>query len=87
VRPTVLFDTLSIFFRAHHALPPMNTSRGEPTAALYGFWSLFLKIVREKNPAGIAFAVDAPAKTFRHGRYEAYKATRDAAPTTAMEQL
>ncbi len=85
--PTVLFDALSIFFRAHHALPPMNTSRGEPTSALYGFCSLFLKIVRERNPAGLAFAVDAPEKTFRHGRYEAYKATRGAPPEGLYEQL
>jgi DNA polymerase-1 len=85
LRPTVLFDTLSIFFRAHHALPPMSTSRGEPTSALYGFCSLFLKIVREYDPAGIAFALDAPEKTFRHARYEAYKATRDA-PTDGVRQ-
>jgi DNA polymerase-1 len=83
----VLFDTLSIFFRAHHALPPMNTTRGEPTAALYGFSSLFLKVVREQNPIGLAFAVDAPQKTFRHERYEAYKATRDATPDAVRQQL
>jgi DNA polymerase-1 len=85
LRPVVLFDTLSIFFRAHHALPPMNTSAGEPTAALYGFCSLLLKIVREHHPAGIAFALDAPEKTFRHQLYEAYKATR-AAPTDDLRR-
>jgi DNA polymerase-1 len=78
---------MSIFFRAHHALPLMNTSRGEPTSALYGFSSLFLKIVREQNPASIAFAVDAPQKTFRHGRYEAYKATRTKAPDALLGQF
>jgi DNA polymerase I len=87
LRPTVLFDTLSIFFRAHHALPPMSTTRGEPTGALYGFSSLFLKVVREQNPIGLAFAVDAPQKTFRHERYEAYKATRDATPDAVRQQL
>jgi DNA polymerase-1 len=87
VPPTLLFDTLSIFFRAHHALPPMNTSSGEPTAALYGFCSLFLKVVREEKPAAIAFAVDAPQKTFRHDRYEAYKATRVAAPDSLLRQF
>jgi DNA polymerase I len=87
LRPTVLFDVLSIFFRAHHALPPMNTSRGEPTSALYGFCSLVLKIVREQKPAGLAFAIDAPQKTFRHARYEAYKATRDAASDVVIQQF
>jgi len=65
----------------------MNTSSGEPTAALYGFSSLFLKIVREQNPAAVAFAVDAPQKTFRHDRYEGYKATRAAAPDSLLRQF
>jgi DNA polymerase-1 len=65
----------------------MNTSSGEPTAALYGFSSLFLKIVREQDPASLAFAVDAPQKTFRHGRYEGYKATRTAAPDALLTQF
>ncbi len=65
----------------------MNTSRGEPTSALYGFSSLLLKILREMNPAGLAFALDAPKPTFRHGRYEAYKATRDAPTDDFRHQL
>jgi DNA polymerase-1 len=85
--PVVLFDTLSIFFRAHHALPPMSTSRGEPTSALYGFFSLFLKIVRERNPSGLAFALDAPAKTFRHHQFEGYKANREKAGDGLLWQL
>ena len=44
VRPVVLIDVFSVFFRAHHALPPMNTSGGEPTSAMYGFSSLLLEI-------------------------------------------
>jgi DNA polymerase-1 len=87
LRPTVLFDTLSIFFRAHHALPPMNTSRGEPTSALYGFSSLFLKILREQRPRAVGFALDLPKPTFRHGRYEAYKAGREAPSDALREQL
>jgi DNA polymerase-1 len=83
----VLFDTLSIFFRAHHALPPMNTSSGEPTSALYGFASLFLKVVREHDPVALAFAVDAPQKTFRHEQYREYKATRVAVSEVALLQL
>jgi DNA polymerase-1 len=65
----------------------MQTSSGEPTSALYGFCSLLLKILREENPIGLAFAVDAPEKTFRHARYEAYKATRAAASDELRLQL
>ena len=35
--PVLLFDVFSLLYRAFFALPPMNTARGEPTSALYGF--------------------------------------------------
>lgn len=85
--PVVLFDTYSLLFRAHHALPPMNTVLGEPTSALYGFSTQLLKILREKRPSGVAFALDAPQATFRHERFAEYKAHRDAAPTPLVKQL
>ncbi|MEZ4340533.1 MAG: hypothetical protein R3B82_28260 [Sandaracinaceae bacterium] len=36
--PNVLYviDLTGYVFRAYHALPPMSTSRGEPTHAVYG---------------------------------------------------
>jgi DNA polymerase-1 len=75
-RPILLLDTYSLFFRAYHALPSMSTTQGEPTNAIYGVSSLFIKLIREHVPSGIAWAVDAPAHTFRHVRYPAYKANR-----------
>jgi DNA polymerase I len=86
-RPALLVDTYSLFFRAFHALPAMNTSSGEPTSALYGFSAALLKELREHRPAGLAFAVDAPQKTFRHVRYAAYKAGRDAVPDALQSQF
>jgi DNA polymerase I len=83
----LLIDTYSVFFRAFHALPPMNTSAGEPTSALYGFSVLLLKALREHKPAAIAFAVDAPQKTFRHNLYGDYKGQREAAPSALVAQL
>ncbi|HMJ15178.1 MAG TPA: hypothetical protein VK524_27375, partial [Polyangiaceae bacterium] len=72
----LLIDTYSLFFRAFHALPSMNTRDGEPTQALYGFAVLLLKLLREQAPRGIAVAVDAPQRTFRHERFAAYKGGR-----------
>jgi len=72
----LLLDTNALFLRAHHALPPMSTSRGEPTAALYGFAVLLLKLLREERPDGIGFARDLPQPTFRHARYADYKVGR-----------
>jgi DNA polymerase-1 len=76
----VLIDTYSVFFRAFYALPPMQTSLGEPTSALYGFSVNLLKVLREHAPVALAFAIDAPQKTFRHEQFELYKAHRDDVP-------
>lgn len=83
----VLFDTLSIVFRSHYALPPMSTSEQEPTGALYGACSLILKVLREHRPSRVAFAVDTPEPTFRHEQYSEYKAQRTYAPTELAHQL
>jgi DNA polymerase-1 len=84
---TLLIDTSSVLFRAHHALPPMTTRAGVPTAALYGTSSLLVKLLREERPKAMAFALDAPRATFRHERFEAYKATRKPLPDPLRAQL
>jgi DNA polymerase I len=85
--PVLLVDTYSLFFRAHHALPPMNTRSGRPTSALYGFSTALLKELREQRPRALAFAVDAPFQTFRHRAYPEYKAQRERVPDPLREQF
>ncbi len=83
----MFFDTYSMLFRAFHALPPLSTSKGVPTSGLYGFCSLFLRVMREYRPLAFAFALDAPARTFRAERDATYKAGRPRTPTPLSEQL
>ena len=83
----VLLDVFSLVYRAFFGLPPMVTTRGEPTGALYGFSTLVLKLLRERRPRGIAAALDAPAATFRHAAFAGYKANRPRAPTPLGQQL
>lgn len=85
--PVLLLDTSSLFFRAHHALPPMNTRSGEPTSASYGLSLLLLKLFREERPIGLAWAKDGPERTFRHVAFSAYKAQRPPIPDTLRRQL
>ena len=85
--PALLVDTYSLFFRAFFALPPMSTRAGEPTSALYGLCSLLLKLLREQRGAALAFALDAPQATFRHQRFQAYKAGRAATPSPHSAQF
>lgn len=85
--PAFLIDTYSLFFRAFHALPSMSTRAGEPTSALYGFSSLLLKLLREQRGAALAFTLDAPQATFRHDRFDDYKAGRAATPSDLSAQF
>jgi DNA polymerase-1 len=83
----VAFDCFSLFFRAFHALPGMSTSRGVPTSGLYGFSAVVLKVLREHRPSRLAFAVDAPQRTFRKEKYEDYKAQRPVLHPELRDQL
>jgi DNA polymerase-1 len=85
--PALLLDTYSLFFRAFFALPPMSTSRGDATNALYGFSVLVLKLLREHPGAELCFALDTGRPTFRHQEFLPYKAERAPTPTPLVEQL
>ena len=81
----LLLDSYSLLFRAHHALPAMNTVAGVPTAGLYGFSSLVLKLLRERRPQAMALAVDSPGPSFRRARFPDYKAGRSAPPEIGQQ--
>jgi DNA polymerase-1 len=72
----VLVDAHAIIHRAYYALPPMHTSFGEPTNAVYGFLNMLLRVVSDLKPTYLAVAFDLPAPTFRHKEYIAYQAHR-----------
>lgn len=72
----LLIDSNSLMHRAYHALPQLKSSKGQYTGAVYGFLSLFLKLVKEQQPTHIAAAFDLPGKTFRHLMYPDYKGQR-----------
>lgn len=72
----VLIDGSSYLHRAFHALPPLMTSKGEPTGAVYGVVNMIKKMINDYKPNYIAVVFDAKGKNFRHDIYPQYKATR-----------
>jgi len=73
----VLVDGNAIVHRAYHALPPLNkTEDGQLTNAVYGFFSMLLKIVLDLNPDHLIVCFDRAAPTFRKQLYVGYQATR-----------
>jgi DNA polymerase-1 len=65
----------------------MSTASGEPTSALYGFCAALLRELTQRQPLELAFAVDAPQRTFRHEALPSYKGTRDATPEPLVSQF
>lgn len=83
----LLVDGHSLANRAFYALPPLSTSDGTPTGAVFGFLAMLLRFLSEKRPSHVAVAFDLPAPTFRHAKYADYKAKRKPAPPEFKEQI
>jgi len=83
----VLIDSHALIHRAFHALPELSTKKGERVNAVYGFVSIFLRVLKELKPDYLAAAFDLPGPTFRHQEFEDYKATRVKAPDELYAQI
>ncbi|HSD68767.1 MAG TPA: 5'-3' exonuclease H3TH domain-containing protein, partial [Woeseiaceae bacterium] len=83
----VLVDGSSYLYRAFHALPPLSTSKGEPTGAVHGVLNMLNKLVREHAGDHIAIVFDAPGRTFRDEMFEEYKANRPPMPDDLRAQI
>ena len=76
VRPFVILDGNSLMHRAFHALPALSNEDGVYTNAVFGFLSMFLKVVADYDPEYVAVAFDLKGPTFRHKDFSEYKGTR-----------
>jgi len=85
-RRLILIDAHSLIYRAFFALPPMSTSDGRVTNAVYGFTSM-LAIVLASRPEFAIAAFDLGKPTFRSQEYEEYKAGRRAMPDDLRPQI
>ncbi|NTU68041.1 MAG: DNA polymerase I [Chlorobiaceae bacterium] len=84
-----LLDGMAMVYRSFFALQQarMTTRDGRPTGAVFGFASSLLRIIEAYGPDYLAVAFDSREKTFRHDRYEPYKANRPAPPEDLISQI
>ena len=87
VAPVVLVDGSSYLYRAFHALPPLNTSKGEPTGAVKGVISMLRRLLKDYPESPVAVVFDAKGKTFRDDLFAEYKAQRPAMPDELRAQV
>jgi len=85
--PLILVDGSSYLFRAFHALPPLENSKGQATGAIYGVINMLKKLVDEYQPEHMAVVFDAKGKTFRSDLFKDYKANRPPMPDDLRTQI
>src|SRR5271168_3772389 len=86
-----LIDSFGFIFRAYHArarsgAPPMRTTTGLSTEAVYIFHNMVRKLRATYKPEYIA-AIFESGKTFREEAYAGYKANRTEMPPDLGEQI
>ena len=72
----MVIDGNSIINRAYHGIRPLSNHEGTPTNAVYGFLSTLFKQQDEERPDRTVVCFDVKEKTFRHLKFDTYKATR-----------
>ncbi|MDN3638144.1 DNA polymerase I [Simiduia curdlanivorans] len=85
--PVVLVDGSSYLYRAFHALPPLNNSKGMPTGAVKGVINMLRRLQKDYPASPIVVIFDAKGKTFRDDIYADYKANRPAMPDDMRPQV
>ncbi|MFN3322043.1 MAG: DNA polymerase I [Bryobacteraceae bacterium] len=87
-----LIDTFGFIFRAYHArarsgAPPMHTSGGISTEAVYIFHNMVRKLLATYSPEYIAAILESTGPTFREQEFAEYKANRVEMPPDLGEQI
>ena len=82
-----VLDAMNYLYRAFHALPPLHTTKGVQTGAIYGLCQMILRIEREQRPTHLCVVYDAPGENFRKQLYGGYKAHRPPMPPELGQQI
>ncbi|MCJ7734412.1 MAG: DNA polymerase I [Anaerolineales bacterium] len=88
-----LIDGHALAYRTYFALTSGGTNSarwltnsGEPTAGVYGFTSVLLRLLEQERPDYLAVCFDT-GKTFRDKLFPEYKATREKMPEDLRPQI
>ena len=83
----LILDGNSVINRAFFGVKPLTTREGLYTHAIFGFLNILERMEKEEQPDAVAVAFDLHGPTFRHLRYDGYKATRHAMPEELAQQM
>ncbi|MBQ8354734.1 MAG: DNA polymerase I [Oscillospiraceae bacterium] len=83
----LILDGNSVINRAYYGVKPLTTRDGLFTHAIYGFLNILDRMEKAEQPEAICVAFDLKGPTFRHLRYDGYKATRHGMPEELAQQM
>ena len=83
----MILDGNSVINRAFYGVHPLTTRDGLFTNAIFGFLNILERVRREETPDALCVAFDLHGPTFRHLKYDGYKATRHAMPEELAMQM
>ena len=83
----LILDGNSVINRAFFGVKPLTTREGLYTHAIFGFLNILERMEKEEQPEAVCVAFDLHGPTFRHLRYDGYKATRHGMPEELAMQM
>ncbi len=83
----MILDGNSVINRAFYGVRPLTTRDGLFTNAIFGFLNILERVRAEESPEALCVAFDLHGPTFRHLKYDGYKATRHAMPEELAMQM
>ncbi|MHC4859244.1 MAG: DNA polymerase I [Planctomycetota bacterium] len=84
-----LLDGTALAYRSYFAFirNPLFDAKGRNVSAVFGFTATLFRLLEAEEPDHLAIAFDTPEPTFRHERYDDYKATREKMPDEMVDSL
>ena len=84
-----VLDGYSVIYRSYFAFirNPLRNPRGENSSAVFGFFRTLVSLFRDYQPHHFVVVMDSIAPTFRHEKYEEYKANREKTPDDLHAQI
>ena len=83
----MVIDGNSIANRAYYGLRMLNAPDGTPTNAVFGFLNILHRLTSDEKPDALCVTFDLKAPTFRHLKYDGYKAQRKPMPEEFAVQM
>jgi DNA polymerase-1 len=88
MKKLIIIDGNAILYRAYHALPSsLKTVQGQPVNAIYGFFSMLLKVIEEQKPEYFVVCFDRSSPTVRQEMFVGYHAHRPKMDDDLVSQM